>query len=182
MKPHKHAILSARRYGGDEAVHLQVHNFFDQTKACYPGQSHRLILHNDFGIELAARIFGEAYRQAAEDHVIEDVGEVPTWQDCWNRVHQPTRVKRIVSHTLPVRPEVEEIMEHPLLHHSLGPFIVEQLLGPRFRADAENYLLRKFGVIPPLYELLVGVRPPAARPGRGMRRIKERVSTTPQPA
>lgn len=91
MKPYQHCKNSARKYGGTPEDYVPVHNFFDETKAHVPDVRHRTILHNSYGIWLAERIFGVtvtnsegnkvSVRDLGEDHVIEDLGFIPTLQD-----------------------------------------------------------------------------------------------------
>jgi len=91
MKPFQHCKNSARKYGGVAEDYIPVHNFFDETKAHMPDVRHRTILHNSYGIWLAERLFGTtitnsegkkvSVRDLGEDHVIEDLGFIPTLQD-----------------------------------------------------------------------------------------------------
>jgi hypothetical protein len=88
MKPHVHARNSARKWGGCPEDYQAVHDFFDQTKAHVPDMRHRAILHSSFGIFLAEQVFGTlitnsdgkhvSVRDIGEDHVIEDLGFIPT--------------------------------------------------------------------------------------------------------
>lgn len=92
MKPLLHAEKSAHRFGGEAEDYQQIHDWFDQTKAHVPDMRHRLILHNSFGIYLAEQLFGTyitnsagkkvSVRDVAEQHVIDDMGTIPTVQDC----------------------------------------------------------------------------------------------------
>lgn len=93
MKPYIHAKNSARKYGGIPADYQAIHDWIDQTKAHMPDMRHRAILHNSFGIYLCEQHFGTtlttstgrviSVRDVAEDHVIEDLGLIPTLQDCF---------------------------------------------------------------------------------------------------
>lgn len=92
MKPLVHAKLSVKQYGGKITDYIDIHNFFDSSKACVPDMRHRAILHNAFGIFLAERLFGVAItnsdgkeisvRDIGESHVLEDLGFIPT-VECW---------------------------------------------------------------------------------------------------
>lgn len=92
MKPYVHAVNSARKYGGKPEDYLPVHDFIDSTKAHLPDMRHRAILHNSWGIYMAEQILGTtltnsdghkvSVRDIAEDHVIEDLGTIPTLKDC----------------------------------------------------------------------------------------------------
>jgi hypothetical protein len=88
MKPLQHAKISAKKHGGDFRDYLDIHEFFDQTKAHIPDMRHRAILHNSLGIYLAQQVFGEvrtnsagreySVRDIGEDHVLEDLGTIPS--------------------------------------------------------------------------------------------------------
>jgi len=95
MKPLQHARNSARKYGGKWEDYIAIHDFFDGTKAAMPDMRHRALLHNAFGIFLVERVFGTtiknsegteiSVRQIGEDHVLEDLGFIPTvekWFKC----------------------------------------------------------------------------------------------------
>jgi hypothetical protein len=90
--PYYHAKGSARRFGGQPEDYVPVHEWFDQTKAHLPDARHRAILHSSFGIFLAQQVFGEIVVRASdgkpvptrligEQHVLEDLGRIPTVQD-----------------------------------------------------------------------------------------------------
>lgn len=91
MKPLDHAMLSVRRYGGVYMDYTPIHEFLDMTKAAHPDVRHRAILHNSMGPYIACRVFGEYLlnsdgktfdvRQIVEDHIIEDLGRIPTVSD-----------------------------------------------------------------------------------------------------
>jgi hypothetical protein len=83
------------RWGGDVDDFIQLHAFFDQSKALYAGPQHRALLHHSAGIFLLERCFGQTVilssgkviptRWVGEQHVQEDLGgRIPTFQD-WLR-------------------------------------------------------------------------------------------------
>lgn len=87
-----HAISSVKRFGGVPDDYLAVHGWFDQTKGHWADARHRAILHSSFGIFLCEQFFGPTIRRASdgkhvptrligEQHVIEDLGRIPTVQD-----------------------------------------------------------------------------------------------------
>lgn len=90
MKPLIHAKSSVRKYGGKIEDYLHIHDFMDSTKSAMSDVRHRAILHNSFGIFLAEKAFGVYFknsdgkdvsvRDIAEDHVIEDLGFIPTME------------------------------------------------------------------------------------------------------
>lgn len=91
MKPMDHSNLSVRRYGGALEDYLDIHEFLDMSKAAHPDMRHRALLHNSMGPFIAVRVFGRTItnsdgrvcdvRQLCEDHIIEDLGRIPTVSD-----------------------------------------------------------------------------------------------------
>lgn len=91
MKPFLHAKNSAKRHGGKPEDYQKIHDFIDSTKAAMPDMRHRAVLHSAFGIFMVEQVFGTTItnsegkkvctRDIAEDHVIEDLGFIPTMQD-----------------------------------------------------------------------------------------------------
>jgi hypothetical protein len=88
MKPLQHARNSAKKWGGKPEDYQAIHDFFDSTKAALPDMRHRAILHSAFGIFILEKVFGTyitnsegrqvCVRDLGEDHVIEDLGFIPT--------------------------------------------------------------------------------------------------------
>jgi hypothetical protein len=87
-----HAKSSAKRFGGVWEDYIELHEWFDQTKAHFADARHRAVLHSSFGIFLAQQFFGEVIvrksdgqlvptRLLAEQHILEDFGTIPTMQD-----------------------------------------------------------------------------------------------------
>jgi hypothetical protein len=91
MKPLIHAKNSVRAHGGHIADYLPIHDFIDSSKSVVADMRHRAILHSAFGIYLVERCFGDtmtnsdgnvlSVRDIAEEHVIEDLGRIPSMQD-----------------------------------------------------------------------------------------------------
>lgn len=89
--PHVHAKNSARKFGGSPNDYIKIHEWFDQSKELYPDMRHRALRHHAAGIYECERIFGshiinsdgkEVYvRYIGEQHVIEDLGFIPTIGD-----------------------------------------------------------------------------------------------------
>lgn len=88
MKPYIHARNSARKHGGKPEDYQKIHDFIDSSKATMPDMRHRAILHSAFGCFLVEQVFGTTItnsdgkqvspRDIAEDHIIEDLGFIPT--------------------------------------------------------------------------------------------------------
>lgn len=92
MTPLTHARNSVRRFGGKVEDYLDIHAWFDQTKLHVADLRHRIVLHNSMGIGICEQVFGMvrtnsdgkqyAVRQVAEQHVIEDIGWIPSLHEC----------------------------------------------------------------------------------------------------
>lgn len=91
MKPYLHARVSVKKWGGKPEDYLQIHDFLDESKAHFADMRHRALLHNTWGIYLCERLFGHnirnsdnrlvSVRDIAEQHVIDDMGRIPSVQD-----------------------------------------------------------------------------------------------------
>lgn len=90
MKPHLHAKLSVKKFGGVIDDYMEIHEFIDSSKIAMPDVRHRAVLHSAFGCYLAERIFGRlitnsdgdlvSVRDIAENHIIQDLGFIPTME------------------------------------------------------------------------------------------------------
>lgn len=91
MKPYLHGIVSVKKFGGKPEDYQEIHDFLDSTKSHFPDMRHRAMLHNSWGIYLCERLFGlnitnsegktVSVRDIAEQHIIDDMGRIPTLQD-----------------------------------------------------------------------------------------------------
>lgn len=91
MKPYIHAKNSVIKYGGIISDYIEIHNFIDSSKAVVPDMRHRAIFHSAFGCFIVEKVFGVTIinsdkqevstRDIAEDHILEDLGKIPTLQD-----------------------------------------------------------------------------------------------------
>lgn len=91
MKPLQHARASVRRYGGRIEDYMDIHTFIDSPKSGFADVRHRAILHNAWGCFVVEQMFGpyrynsdgKMYcpRQLAEDHVVEDIGKIPSLEE-----------------------------------------------------------------------------------------------------
>jgi len=91
-KPWIHALSSAKRFGGVAEDYLPIHNFMDSSKAVIADNRHRALTHNSWFIgTVIEKVFGTTFqnsggktissRDIAEQHVIEDMGCIPSGQD-----------------------------------------------------------------------------------------------------
>ncbi len=113
MKPFLHGKVSVKKWGGQPEDYQKIHDFLDQTKAHFPDMRHRAILHNSFGIYLCEQMFGiniknsdgreVSVRDIAEQHVIDDMGRIPTLQDYLQEMPfypwlgGPKRTKKVID-------------------------------------------------------------------------------------
>lgn len=91
MKPYLHAQVSVKKWGGEPEDYLAIHDFIDSSKAAMPDMRHRAVLHSAFGVFICERVFGHCLtlstgrvvqvRDVAEQHVLDDMGRIPTVQD-----------------------------------------------------------------------------------------------------
>lgn len=126
MKPYLHARISAKKNGGDPEDYMEIHNWFDHTKAHIADMRHRALLHNAWGIYLCEQIFGDIVQQAdgsfkktsyitnsegkkvqvrdiAEQHVLDDMGRIPSVYEAMqhlpmlNWLGGPIRKKKVIK-------------------------------------------------------------------------------------
>lgn len=106
MKPLKHAIISAHKFGGIPEDYLEIHTWFDHSKAHIADVRHRMLLHKSFGIWLCESVFGDIIqkedgsfvrtsyitnsegtkvpvRDIGEQHVLDDLGTIPSIDKCF---------------------------------------------------------------------------------------------------
>ncbi len=96
--PQTHAISSAKRFGGKPEDYMQIHCWFDESKAWIADMRHRAMRHHAQGIFELEKLFGHSIinsegkevfvRYIGEQHVIEDLGFIPTVQDWLNCMSQ----------------------------------------------------------------------------------------------
>lgn len=89
-----HARSSARKWGGVAEDYLAIHEKMDSTKSAHAEVTHRAVFHSAFGIFIIEDIFGRTItnadgkevfvRDVAEQHVLEDLGFIPSLSD-WMR-------------------------------------------------------------------------------------------------
>lgn len=98
--PWYHAVSSSKRFGGDPQDYIALHTWFDEPKASFADFRHRALRHHSEGIFEAERVFGHTIRNArgrevptrllGEQHVIEDLGRIPSLKD-WLQEIRPAR-------------------------------------------------------------------------------------------
>lgn len=96
-----HALSSVRKWGGEPADYLPIHQWFDEpSKLITADFRHRCLRHHAEGAFMAEKFFGAAItistgrvvpvRLIAEQHILEDLGFIPSFAD-WARCIRPER-------------------------------------------------------------------------------------------
>lgn len=99
-----HAEASARHFGGKPEDYIKIHEWIDQFKSTMGDVRHRALLHHTKGPWMAQEVFGHfievfdekkqktkkvMVRDIAENHIVEDLGWLPSpddWLNCMNCV------------------------------------------------------------------------------------------------
>jgi hypothetical protein len=94
--PYHHCLSSVKKWGGEAQDYLGIHHWFDESKALYADFRHRALRHHSQGIFECEKKFGVTIqlsngniiptRWVAEQHVIEDLGRIPTIQDWFENI------------------------------------------------------------------------------------------------
>ena len=115
MHPYHHALSSAKKHGGQPSDYQYIHDWFDATKAFFGDARHRALRHHTAGIYWCEEEFGTTVptsegkkipvRVIAEQHVMEDMGFLPTPEWWLNHMSLTPAMNRV-----PVKPtEVEDL-------------------------------------------------------------------------
>jgi hypothetical protein len=96
--PYHHALSSQKKHSGKWEDYIDIHNWFDETKAHYPDMRHRALRHHAEGIFWCEEKFGVVItnsdgkqvpvRIIAEQHLLEDIGWIPTIKDYLDNMSQ----------------------------------------------------------------------------------------------
>lgn len=96
MNPFHHSLSSAARYGGSAEEYLEIHDWFDGSKRSWCDPRHRALRHHSEGIDDCVKLFGYTLeisngkqipvRYIGEDHVREDLGNIPTMKDWFENI------------------------------------------------------------------------------------------------
>ena len=94
-----HALSSASAFGGEPEAYYALHRWIDRSRANVTGFEHRLLSHHSQGISDCVEHFGPVILNSkgkaiptqllAEQHIIEDLGFVPSLSDWAVLVHVP---------------------------------------------------------------------------------------------
>ena len=94
--PYFHAESSSRKYGGKPDEYLALHEWLDGSKSHLADFRHRALRHHSEGIFMLEALFGTTLtlstgrvvpvRFIGEQHVVEDLGRIPTVADWLGRI------------------------------------------------------------------------------------------------
>ena len=89
--PHYHALSTVKKYKGRVKDYIDIHSWFDESKRIGVDPRHRALRHHTEGIFQCEEIFGKTIvnfdgktvpvRAIGEQHVLEDLGRVPSFRD-----------------------------------------------------------------------------------------------------
>ena len=96
LKPFLHGRKHAKKYGGSPDDYADIDDFIDSSKIAFPDIRHRALLHSSFGCFVVEQMFGRTRvnsagvtyspRDIAEDHIIQDLGFIPTVEKYLNNM------------------------------------------------------------------------------------------------
>ncbi len=96
--PYHHALSSVKKWSGIVDDYLGIDSWFDGSKEIHADFRHRALRHHAEGIFMAETIFGVTrtistgrvipVRWIGEQHVIEDLGRIPSFAD-WAKAIRP---------------------------------------------------------------------------------------------
>ena len=94
--PYHHAVSSAKKFGGEPDEYLRLHEWLDASKSHMADFRHRALRHHSEGIFQLEALFGTTVmlstgrvlpvRFIGEQHVLEDLGRIPTVADWLGRI------------------------------------------------------------------------------------------------
>lgn len=98
--PHDHARSSVKKWGGIEEDYIEIHEWFDATKAWIGHSKHRMFRHHSEGIFECEKIFGVSFinsdgrkvytRYVGEQHVREDCNNyIPSAKEWVQNITEP---------------------------------------------------------------------------------------------
>lgn len=119
MHPYHHALSSAKKFGGNPEDYIHIHHWFDETKQYFGDARHRALRHHTAGIFWCEHEFGTKLtnnagkeiptRLIAEQHVMEDMGFLPTPEWWLNQMKLTPEMNRVP--TKPGSSPIEELQK-----------------------------------------------------------------------
>ena len=85
--PYDHARSSVKKWGGDPADYIAIHEWFDATKAWIGHSKHRMFRHHSEGIFECEKVFGKYIINSDGKKVYTRyIGERHVKEDCFNYI------------------------------------------------------------------------------------------------
>ena len=146
-----HALSSVRKWGGEASDYLALHQWFDKSKEIIADPRHRALRHHAEGIFMLEAVYGETItistgrivpvRLIGEQHVLEDVGTIPSFAD-WARLIEP-RPWMMRGQSLglpePQRKSLGVVSLGEAIHHSGLPLEVDLADGRSDERDRPSF-------------------------------------------
>ncbi len=111
--PYHHSVSSVKKWGGIVEDYIEIHSWFDESKAHFADFRHRVLRHHTQGIFECEQKFGKyliteegrriPIRWVGEQHVREDLGRIPSLSDWCNEING----KRWMDKSIPLSKELE---------------------------------------------------------------------------
>ena len=119
-----HAVSSANAFGGVPEDYLEIHSWFDCSRAGTSSILHRMLSHHTAGIQDAVATFGKTITistgrkvpvsLSGEQHIQEDIGFVPTLDDYISMMTAPrwaTKRAKLLHRRLHERVDTSELAQ-----------------------------------------------------------------------
>lgn len=135
--PYHHAVSSAKKWGGRPENYLDIHRWFDESKAHHADFRHRALRHHTEGIFLMEKIFGVTLR-------------LSTCQRCGKSVNEGAHYVAIAN--LEIEFMEGDGKDEELASRILGLRAVQHAFAPKMiptRWVGEQHVLEDLGFIPP---------------------------------
>lgn len=128
-KPFLHAKSSAKKFGGEPDVYIQIHNMMDSSKAFVSDNRHRTIFHHSAGIFYMEKMFGihfDGIRKLQEKYNLPDSFEEDMIKFLKDNIEHGTCIKNSNGKEVSVRDVAEQ--------HVLEDY------GMKFIPTAQDYI------------------------------------------
>ncbi len=131
MHPYDHSRSTAKQFGGSPLDYIDIHSWFDETKANTVRPAHRMLRHHVEGVSVSCEIFGLTrlnsdkifvpVRDIGEQHLKEDCSILPCAKDWLEHMDEEIIHRFIISGL----PDEDDMLAH-LTRRSVNRFGGEQ--------------------------------------------------------
>jgi hypothetical protein len=115
MTPFHHARSSVRKFGGKWEDYIEIHEWFDESKAYFPNFRHRALRHHTLGIQDCIRIFGRTIKVQHGDLIreipVQLVAEQHVMEDCRGIIPKPSDWLLTIKREEWMQPSREDVKE-----------------------------------------------------------------------